>query len=354
MAFRTLRGRRQANFAKHFVQNDGHTSTEMTNDSPVTWLMPVRNGMPYLPLTLKAVAEQSYRNHRIAVWDNGSTDGTLEELRRWIPSHIPGQVVSGKPMRLGASLAALTERADTELCARIDADDISHPQRLERQISYLQAHPEVGLLGCQVELIDERGEPRNEPGWVYPTADAELRWLTRWHAQFCHPSVVFRKSVVLQAGNYLDTQPFEDLDLAMRLARFTEFANLPEKLLKYRRARTSSTGTVSEFLPLDRGAARKNVGLLFPNIRDPQGAMELWEATHPHQGHVKSRVQHIWQLERAAIQLAEAVGKPSNYFTSTQAFQDQRYALKTRAYRRFGLMPLVALKARVMHAGSSS
>ena len=54
--------------------------------------------MPYLPLTLKAVAEQSYTSHKIIVWDNGSTDGTLEELRRWIPSHIPGQVICGKPM----------------------------------------------------------------------------------------------------------------------------------------------------------------------------------------------------------------------------------------------------------------
>jgi glycosyltransferase involved in cell wall biosynthesis len=326
----------------------------MISDWTVTWLMPVRNGMPYLPLTLEAIAGQSYRNHKIIVWDNGSTDGTLEELRRWIPARIPGRVVSTEPMRLGPSLAALTEMADTELCARIDADDISHPQRLARQVSFMHASPAVGLLGSQVELIDEQGYPRNEPGWIYPVADAELRWLTRWHAQFCHPSVLFRKSMVLKAGNYQDAQPFEDLDLAMRLAHMTEFANLPEKLLKYRRASTSSTGGVSEFLPLDRGAARKNVGILFPNIQDPKRCMELWEATHPHRGSVKSRVQHIWQLGRAATELAKALGKPSNYFTSTQAFQDQRYALKARAYRRVGLMPLVALKARAMHVGSSS
>jgi glycosyltransferase involved in cell wall biosynthesis len=326
----------------------------MKIDSTVTWLMPVRNGMPYLPQTLRAIVEQSFTNHKILVWDNGSTDGTREELRRWIPARIPGRVISDQPMRLGRSLAALAEMANTELCARIDADDICHPQRLERQIAFLRANPEVGLLGCQVELIDERGQVKDEPGWVYPTADADLRWRTRWHTPFCHPSVMFRKSAVLKAGNYQDAQPFEDLDLAMRLANVTEFANLPEKLLNYRRARTSSTGEISEFLSLDRGAARKNIALLFPGIQDPQRAMELWEATHPIQGNMKSRVQHIWQLERAATSLAEAVGKPSNYFTSTGAFRDQQYALKARAWRRFGLMPLVAIKARVMHASSSS
>jgi glycosyltransferase involved in cell wall biosynthesis len=310
--------------------------------------------MPYLPQTLRALAEQSYTNHKILVWDNGSRDGTLEELRRWIPARIPGRVISEQPMRLGQSLAALTETADTELCARIDADDICHPQRLERQIAFLRANPGVGLLGCQVELIDARGQQKGEPGWVYPITDAELRWRTRWHTQFCHPSVMFRKSAVLKAGNYQDAQPFEDLDLAMRMANVTEFANLPEKLLRYRRARTSATGGISEFLPLDRRAARTNIALLFPGIQDPQRAMELWEATHPSQWNMKSRVQHIWQLQRAATRLAEAVGKPSNYFRSTRAFRDQQYALKARACRRFGLMPLVALKARVMQASSSS
>jgi glycosyltransferase involved in cell wall biosynthesis len=307
--------------------------------------------MPYLPLTLRSVAEQSYAQQEILVWDAGSRDGTFEELRRWIPSRIPGRIVSDKPMRLGRSLAALTEMAGTELCARIDADDICHPRRLQEQVEFLDARPEVGVLGCQVETIDEGGNPTNEPGWVYPLTDAELRWMTRWHAQFCHPALLFRRSAVLKAGNYHDT-PVEDLDLAMRLARVTEFANLPDKLLQYRRAKTSSTGGIAEFLPLDRQAARKNAEILFPNITNEQRAMELWEATHPRQWHGKSRVQHIWALEAAARRLAKAVGKPRDYFTSTQAFQGQQYALKARAYRKLGLTPLVALKARLTQAAA--
>lgn len=324
----------------------------MTDERAITWLMSVKNGMPHLPLTLQSIAEQTYPQQEILVWDSASADGTLEELRRWIPSRIPGRIVSDRPMRLGRSLAVLTRMAGTELCARMDADDICHPQRLEEQVAFLNAHPEVGVLGCQVEVIDEHGNATNEPGWVYPTADAELRWRTRWHTQFCHPALLFRRSAVLEAGNYHDT-PVEDLDLAMRLARVTEFANLPHKLLKYRRGKTSSTGGISEFLPLDRSAARKNAGTLFPNIQNERQAMALWEATHPRQWDLQCRVRHIWELESAARGLAEAVGKPGDYFTSTQTYNDQQYALKARVYRKFGLTPLVGLRGKVARAAAA-
>lgn len=316
----------------------------------ITWLMPVRNGMPYVRLTLKSIAGQTYKNHRIIVWDNGSTDGTVEELRRWIPAHIPGVVVTGRPLGVGASRAALVEMADTELCASMDADDINVPDRLERQIAFLDAHPEVVLLGGQLDLIDERGSCCGH--WTYKTGDAELRWLARWHTQVGQNSIVFRRSAILAAGNYRDVRD-EDFDLWLRVAAVGEIRNLPETLVLYRRTQTSQTGKIEDFVPRDRDAAARNASRLFPNLKDPNRAMELWEATHPKQlQKSRSRVQHIFQLERAAVLLAEQIGKPSDYFTSTPAFEEQQYSLKTRAYRRFGLEPLVALKARVMHAGS--
>src|SRR5438270_212199 len=99
----------------------------------VTWLMPVKNGMPHLPATLQSIEAQTYQNWEVLVWDNGSTDGTLEELQRWIPSRLPGRIVSAEPLSLGTSLARLVEAAETELCARIDADDVNYRERLEKQ-----------------------------------------------------------------------------------------------------------------------------------------------------------------------------------------------------------------------------
>ena len=154
----------------------------------VTWIMPVKNGMPYLPLTLESIASQTYKNHSIIVWDNGSTDGTVEELRRWIPSRIPGLVVTDRVMSVGRSLAALVEATNTELCARIDADDINQPILLEKQVAHMRAHPEVVALGSQVRLIDAHEMPTGDR-WECPTDDAEARWRTRWQAPIAHPEI---------------------------------------------------------------------------------------------------------------------------------------------------------------------
>jgi glycosyltransferase involved in cell wall biosynthesis len=306
----------------------------------ITWLMPVRNAMPYLTSALRSIAEQTYKNHKIIAWDNESTDRSAEELHRWIPAHIPGRVVTNAPLSLGASRAALIGQADTELCALMDADDINYADRLERQVSFMLDHPEVAAVGGQLDLIDENGAHCGR--WTYKTDDAETRWLIRWHSQLAQNSVLCRRSAVLAAGNYRDV-PDEDLDLWMRLAAVGEIRNLPEPLMQYRRTSSSQTGRIVDFFPTDRRAATRNASILFPNVRDPHAAMELWKATHPNRLYSESRVTHIWQLERAARLLAKAARKPRGYFMNTPAFLDQHYSLKTRAYRRFGLRPLLAL-----------
>ncbi len=219
--------------------------TDQSGGNPVTWLMPVRNGMPYLPITLGSIAAQTYPNHSIIVWDNGSTDGTLEVLHQWIPSRIPGVIVQDRPLRLGPAMAALLEMAPTELCAVIHGDDVNFPERLQRQVDFMLGHPNAGAVGGQIEIIGDHGEPRpTGGGWIYETDDAAVRWRTRWQAQFCHPAVMLRRSAVLAAGNYRDRQPYEDFDLWVRMAAITELWNLD--------TRSSSTGGR---LPVPPGAS---------------------------------------------------------------------------------------------------
>ena len=311
----------------------------------VTWLMPTLNGMPYVRETLASIAGQTYRNQRIIAWDNGSTDGTLEELHCWIPGKIPGRIVTGTPLGIGASRAAMIRMAGTEFCAVMDHDDIAVPERLELQAPFLLGHPGVAVVGGYADIIDENGALCGR--WTYKTDDAQARWMTRWHAQLSHSSVLYRRSAVLAAGNYRDVRPDDDLDLWMRLASVGEIRNLPETLVRYRRTGTSETGKVEDFFPTDRQAAFRNARILFPNVPDPRRAMELWAATHPRQLQARSRVRHMWQLESAARSLAKALGKPADYFTKTQAFEAQHYGLKARAYERFGLMPLVRLRQQL-------
>lgn len=325
----------------------------MTDTPPVTWLLPVRNAMPYLTATLQSIADQTYRNQKIIAWDNGSNDGTAEELHRWIPAMIPGLVISDQPMRLGPSLARMVEMADTELCARMDGDDLNVPDRLERQVAFLQKNPEVAILGGQLEIIDEQGRSTGER-WPYPVNDADIRWILRWRNTFAHNTILFRRSVILEAGSYRDYQPYEDLDLWQRAANYTtKMHNLPDVLVLYRRTLTSSTGTVTSYLPTQRAAAELNASILFPGVTEPDRVSNLWEATHPNQLHLPSKLQHSRQLENAARLLAQQVGQPANYFTDTQTYQDQIYYLRRRALKRFGLSPLLRLRDRLSGARQS-
>lgn len=316
----------------------------MSQQPPVTWLLPVRNGMPYLPRTLQSIVEQTYSNHKVIAWDNGSADGTVDELRRWIPKRIPGHVVAGAPMRLGPSLAAMVQMADTELCARMDADDLNVLDRLERQVSFLQEHPETGILGGQLELIDECDQRITNEKWSYYTDDASIRWLLRWRNQLAHNAVLFRKSIIMAAGNYRDCQPFEDLDLWQRAADLTEIRNLPDVLVCYRRTAASSTGTIRNFLPTDRAAAQRNLSSLFPGVDGGGRAMSLWEATHPYQLHLPSKYRHIKDLKQAALFFARKIGKPDNYFANTETFKEQHFCLRRRFFECWGLLPLVELR----------
>ncbi len=207
----------------------------MSNSTKVTWLLPVKNGMPYITETLASIKAQTYRNWVIIAWDNNSSDGTLEELNKWIPERIPGKIVCNNPLPLVECLDEMVKMADTEFCARIDADDINIPLRLEKQIEFLEAHPEVGAVGSNVTTIDINGEESGSFGLLNSHHDDILHMMLAFNP-LAHPVVTFRRLAVLQAGNYNKTNALcaEDYDLWMRLAHFYKLANLEEKLLLYR------------------------------------------------------------------------------------------------------------------------
>jgi glycosyltransferase involved in cell wall biosynthesis len=319
---------------------------------PVTWLLPVKNGMPYVTETLASITCQTYKNHTVLARDDGSTDNTLEELQRWIPSRVPGQVFSGPRLGVGRSLAFLVEQAETELCARIDADDVNLPRRLERQVDFMVAHPEVGVAGSYLRTIDETGAEGQL--WTYETSDAEIRWLMRYACRIPHPAVMFRRAVVTQAGNYRDVTYkrdgcYEDWDLWQRMSTVTEMRNLPEVLVHYRRTAISMTGQVQDWMPVMRSFASRNAGSLFPGIRDPEAALELWEASVPlkfagNNPRVPAKAWHLRRLRDSAKLLAAQCGKPADYFTETECFREQYYHLRRRLLRRWGAGPLLRVR----------
>lgn len=247
----------------------------------VTWLLPIKNGMPYLPKTLASIEAQTYSNWEILAWDNGSTDGTIAELQQWIPSKLPGRIVTDHPLSLGNSLAEMVNQAQTELCARIDADDINRSQRLEKQVEFLQQHPEVSVLGSQVNRIDSQGIDHGL--WtVYPLHPNDILHFMLRSCVIWHPTVIFRRSRILAAGNYRDIPSAEDYDLWLRVAHHDRLANLDASLVQYRvhdQSVTQTTAAKKGLAQISNQCFCQNAQALYGC--SPNDALLLRERRHP-------------------------------------------------------------------------
>jgi glycosyltransferase involved in cell wall biosynthesis len=299
-----------------------------TSVPAVTWLMPVRNGMPYLPETLASLAAQRYPNQRILAWDNGSTDGTVQELRRWVPHRIPGRVVTDQPLPLGQCRARMVEMADTELLAPMDADDIAAPDRLAVHVRYMQAHPDVALISGAVQKVDIAGRPL-EPVPQIPTDDAELRWLLRFACPIAQGAAMFRRSAVLAVGNYHDICPGQDFNLWVRLAHRYRLGNTPQLALLYRQHGESVSHQQPEKrAELDRLGRARVADLLYPGFAAADYERLYHLVRNGRSLDVTRR--DIVGLRRLAVAAARASGLPDRAFTATAVYRKQRRNLMTR------------------------
>ena len=199
----------------------------------ITVIIPILNAMPYLPQALASLEEQTFRDFDICLWDNGSTDGSVEEAMRWIPHRLPGRVVTGNALPLHQCLARMVEEAKTEFIARMDGDDVCALQRFEWQVGKLFSRPELGIVGGQCPIMDANGKCLgvSHPG---PLSHDDILSEMMLRSALTHPALMFRREAILRAGNYTRPKPVEDLDLYLRMAGSCEFANLSQEILRYR------------------------------------------------------------------------------------------------------------------------
>jgi len=132
--------------------------------------------------------------------------------------------------------------SSSKYIARMDGDDISHPQRFENQIAFLEENPSYVAVGCQVDLIDENGNKINKSFKFYEN-DPEIRRALKFRMPFCHPAMVFRSETLMSSNGYMYGNNAEDHELYLRLARNSSylFKNLSDKLFSYRRHQNQLT-----------------------------------------------------------------------------------------------------------------
>ncbi len=195
--------------------------------------MAVYNVARFLREAVDSVLAQTFADFELVVIDDGSTDDSAAILATYAD---PRLVVIRQPNAgLIASLNAGIRAARGELIARMDPDDRCEPNRLAVQVAYLDAHPEVTLLGSAVATMDEDGRPL-APRVSFPATHVEL-WSTigRRPWVFCHPAVVFRRAAAVAAGLYDPRyEHAEETEFFARLMAAHAAANLPDVLLSYR------------------------------------------------------------------------------------------------------------------------
>lgn len=208
----------------------------------VSFIMSVFNGERFIREAVESVLNQTFSNFELVVVDDDSTDGTVGVLSGYRDSRIRlirSAARGGQPAGLNIGLAA----AVGEYVARLDADDISEQARLERQVSFLDAYPAAAVGSAWVE-IDERGVPGRTQ--VPPTDCVDIRWRLLFANAFLHSSMLVRRSVLDRVGAYDETIGYgEDYELWSRLAVEFEVANLPDRLVRYRRSSGSKTATIT-------------------------------------------------------------------------------------------------------------
>lgn len=214
----------------------------------ISVLMPVRNGMPFLPEAVQSILGQTLGDFELLVINNGSTDGTLDYLKTVRDARVrvlsPGNIGLARALNIGLA------QARGEYVARHDADDRSAPERFARQVSFLDAHPEVAVLGTCVNFVGAGGsEVRDARTETVRTqqdpAQTPEQILAMMPLTCCvaHGSVMMRAAVAVKAGGYNPaTVPAEDYDLWLRLLPHHAIAKLPERLYDYRVHDEQSSG----------------------------------------------------------------------------------------------------------------
>ncbi|MEO5377937.1 MAG: glycosyltransferase [Magnetococcus sp. DMHC-6] len=206
----------------------------MMNAFPVTVLTSVFNGAVYLDAAIASILAQSFTNFEFILIDDASTDATPHMLAKWARRDARIVLVrNDSNMGLTRSLNKGLLLARGEWIARQDADDISMPQRLEKQLAFLANHPEVGILGTGIIVIDNQGN-KEQKSYINPTNHTAICWRLLSDNPFFHTSVIFRRELVLECPYDITWRFGQDFDLWRRLLQRTKGANLPKPLVYYR------------------------------------------------------------------------------------------------------------------------
>lgn len=257
----------------------------MFSNPAISVVMPVYNAEATLDEAVTSILEQTFRDFEFIIINDGSTDSTASILKRYERVDPRIQIQHQNNQGVISALNRGCRLARGEYIARMDADDISLPQRFEKQLQYIETHREIGILGTWIERLRSDGSVLGT--WRPPTNPKVLKWTHFFGVCVWHPTVLMRREIMEKVNFYRTEALFaDDRDLWLRASAITEFGNVPEVLFQYKVWEGSvsqrhhqllkeaqinlMTPFISDYLKIDV-TPEAVAGLLRSNCKDPRG-----------------------------------------------------------------------------------
>ncbi len=201
------------------------------------------NGERYIGQTLESLFDQSFRGFELIVVNDGSTDNTSGIVRQFNDNRLR-LLENDRNRGIAESQNTGISLARGEYVALQDHDDLSVPGRLEKQVTFLDEHRHIGLVGSECTVINENGKSTDR--FTVSTSDIDLKWTLLTHNAFLHTSVMFRRRILDSIGPYSPASEFtyaEDYEFLSRVAAQYPVANIAEPLVMWRNHDSQTSNT---------------------------------------------------------------------------------------------------------------
>ncbi|MDA9119722.1 glycosyltransferase [Opitutales bacterium] len=240
----------------------------------VTVLMSVYNGEDFLAEAIESILGQSFKDFEFLIVNDGSKDNSSEIVSQFVHKDRRIRLIDQSNKGLVAALNLGLKEARGALIARIDADDIAYPSRLEKQVAHMTRNPKIVASGSSITLIDTQGQIMRQI--KYPVTTDKVRKQMMKGSKLAHPAVMMRRAVVLRVGAYREVcRPADDYDLWLRLLEVGEIDNLQEPLLYHRQHDNKMSNTEWFSMRIATECAKFSYQMRNGGKADPLDSMEF-------------------------------------------------------------------------------
>lgn len=293
----------------------------------ISVVLPVYNGAADVEKAVDTILAQTFTNFELLIINDGSKDNSAEILNGLSDQRV--RLIHQDNLGLASTLNKGMQLAAGKYIARQDQDDLSHPQRLEKQFEYMESHPDCILLGTAAVIWV--ADTPTDRAHQHPVDHGTLSFDLLFNNPFVHSSVMLRKDEVIAAGGYSinrERQPPEDYELWSRLSRVGQVANLPDRLLVYREVPQSMSRIgPNPFIDKLVTISAENLALANGMSESSQDCIDAAAFTHSAH-HRLSRRPNLKRMQQLVVQAAENIAQSSGTPSVRQRGQERADILK--------------------------